>query len=364
MKTEINSEIVIIGSGPSGLRAAFTAINNNLTPIIFDWNSYLGGILRLLGKEIKEPTEARIFTNTTVININYNHRGNHKLIAVRKGEIINVNTKQIIIATGSRDITAAGAKISGSRPAGIFTATEALRLLAEGYLPGKKVVILGGNEISIMLSKLLISKGVQVTLVTPKTKIENITGVQLIQGYTITHVKGKERVEKVKLALSDENFTPIKDDREYECDTLIVSIGFKPLNILLNNIPITIDILTGGPVVNERLEALPGINVVGGSLAPFEALKNVEQTGNIIFREITRESFINIKPGANVKFLVPQKIIGSEQATLFYSTRPGFQKLKLVEYNIEIPINETEGFVEINTTQFKKNATITIDAVK
>jgi len=73
MKTEINSEIVIIGSGPSGLRAAFTAINNNLTPIIFDWNSYLGGILRLLGKEIKEPTEARIFTNTTVININYNH---------------------------------------------------------------------------------------------------------------------------------------------------------------------------------------------------------------------------------------------------------------------------------------------------
>lgn len=363
MKTEINSEIVIIGAGPSGLRTAFNAIENNLIPIIFDWDSHLGGISRLLGKEIKKPTEAKIFTNTTVININYNPKGLHKIIAVRKGEVINVNTKQIVIATGSRDITAAGARISGDRPAGIFTATEALRLLSEGYLPGKNVVILGGNEISIMLSKLLSSKGIQVTLVTPKTKIEHITGVQLIQGYTITHVEGRERVEKVKLAPSNES-SRRKDDKEYECDTLIISIGFRPLINILNNIPITIDPLTRGPVVNERLEALSGINVVGGALAPFEMLKNVEQTGNIIFREITHGSPMNIKPGANVNFLVPQKITGSEQITLFYSIRPGFQKLKLIEYNIEIPINKTEGFVEINIIQFKKNGTITISATK
>ncbi len=366
MKTEINSEIAIIGSGPSGLRALSTAIKNNLMPVIFDWDRYPGGILRLLGRDINYPTEAKLFTNTTVVDIVYNPRGNHKLVALKKGEVINVNTKRIVIAIGSRDITAAGIRISGDRPSGVFTATQALRLLSEGYIPGRKVVILGGNELSITLSKILLSKNVEVTLVTPKRKIQNISGIQLIQGYTITHVEGKGRVEKVKLAISNEDFMPIKDDKEYYCDTLVISAGFRPLMNLLNKLPIMIDPLTKGPVVNEALEALNGINIIGGALAPFESLKNVEKTGDLILKKSKEVNgkIIHVKPGSNIKFLIPQKVLKGETFTLFYSIRPDFKKLRIVEYNLEMPINEEEGFIEINTAQFRESDTITIEAVK
>lgn len=362
MKREINSDIVIIGSGPSGLKVASNVIKYNITPIVFEWDNQIGGILRLIRKEIAKLENAEIYTKTTVINAIYNPKGGHKIIAIRKGEIIIVNTERVVFATGSRDVTIAGAKIAGDRPSGVFTVTEVLRLLSKGYIPGKKIAILGGNEISIILSKLLAAKNLDVTLITPR-RIADIPNVKVIQGHTVTHIKGKERIEKVRLAISNEDFVPIKEDGEYDCDTFIISIGFRPLINLLDKFPVTIDPFTKGPIVNERLEALPGIYVVGGALAPFELLKNVEKSGDIIFKESKiQEKRIIIKPGINIKFLVPQQITEKKPFTLFYSIKPHFKKLRIVEENVEIPINEEEGFIEIDPSSFKSNK-ITIDAV-
>ncbi len=362
MKKELTSDIVIVGSGPSGLKAVSSAVKSNLTPIVFEWDEQIGGILRLIGKEIYASEDVEIYTKTTVINVVYNPKGSHKIVAVKKGEIIIVNAKRIVFATGSRDITTAGARIAGDRPSGVFTATEALRLLSKGYIFGKKIVILGGNEISILLSKLLASKNLDVTLITPR-KISDIPGVRIIREHTVTHIKGKERVEKVGLALSNEDFIPIKNDGEYECDTFIISIGFRPLIGLLNKLPITIDMYTKGPVVNETFETLPGIYVVGGALAPFELLRNVEKSGDLVFKKSNvREELITIKPGKNVRFVVPHQITEKKSFTLFYSTKSYFRKLKIMEENIEIPINEEESFVEIDPSSFKANK-ITIDAM-
>ncbi|MGB9729495.1 MAG: NAD(P)/FAD-dependent oxidoreductase [Thermoprotei archaeon] len=362
MKKELTSDVVIIGLGPSGLKAVSSAVKSNLAPIVFEWDEQIGGILRLMGKEISTPKDVEVYTKTTVINVVYNPRGSHKIIAVKKGEIIIVNTKRIVFATGSRDITTAGARITGDRPSGVFTATEALRLLSKGYIFGKKIAILGGNEISIFLSKLLASKNFDVTLITPR-KVLDIPGVKIIHEHTVTHIKGKERIEKVKLALSNEDFIPIKDDREYECDTFIISIGFRPLIGLLNKLPITIDMYTKGPVVNEAFEALPGIYVIGGALAPFELLRNVEKSGNLVFKKSNvQEGLITIKPGNNVKFIVPHRITEKKPFTLFYSVKPYFRKLKIMEENIEISINEEESFVEIDPSSFKTSR-ITIDAM-
>ncbi|MEM3832556.1 MAG: FAD-dependent oxidoreductase [Thermoprotei archaeon] len=362
MKKELTSDIVIIGSGPSGLKATSSAIKNNLTPIVFEWDEQIGGILRFARKEIYTPENVEIYTKTTVVNAVYDPKGNHKVIAVKKGEIITVNTKRIVFATGSRDITVAGAKIAGDRPSGVFTATEALRLLSKGYMFGKKIAILGKNEVSILLSELLASKNFDVTLITPR-KISSIPGIKIIQEHTVTRVEGRERIEKVRLALSNEDFIPIKDDGEYECDTFIISVGFRPLIGLLNKLPIAIDPYTRGPVVNETLEALSGVYVVGGALAPFELLKNVEKSGSLVFRKPSvQEEFITIKPGKNVKFLIPHQITEKKPITLFYSVKPYFRKLRIVEENIEIPINEEEGFVEVDPSLFKVNK-ITIDAI-
>lgn len=307
-------DIVIIGAGPAGLAAAVAAFDEGTRSIlILERDREAGGILNqcihngfglhTFKEELTGPEYAARFVwqveergiecrlNTMVMDISVEpgadaakKSSSHPLKYVtamsRQDGMYQIAARTVILAMGCRERPRGALNIPGYRPAGIYSAGTAQRLVnMEGYLPGKKVVILGSGDIGLIMARRMTLEGAKVQVVAELMPYSgglkrNIVqclddyGIPLKLSHTVVDIQGKERVESVTLARVDEKRRPIAGTEEtYECDTLLLSVGLLPENELSAGLGVELSPITSGPVVNESLETnIDGVFACGNVL--------------------------------------------------------------------------------------------------
>lgn len=293
-------DLAIIGGGPAGLAAAVSAREHGVREIlIMERDAELGGILNqcihngfglhTFREELTGPQYAARYVekvkrlgieyrlDTMVVEIS----GDKKVTAVsKKRGLEEIQARAIILAMGCRERPRGALNIPGYRPAGIYSAGTAQRLVnVEGYLPGREVVILGSGDIGLIMARRMTLEGARVRAVAELMPYSgglkrNIVqclddfGIPLKLSTTVVDIKGKERVEGVILARVDERGKPVPGtEEEYPCDTLLLSCGLIPENELSRGLGLEMEQATNGPVVNESLEtSLPGVFACGNVL--------------------------------------------------------------------------------------------------
>ena len=198
----------------------------------------------------------------------------------RTDGMFDIQAKAVILAMGCRERSRGALNIPGYRPAGIYSAGTAQRLVnIEGYMPGRKVVILGSGDIGLIMARRMTLEGAEVQVVAElmpysgglKRNIVqclNDFNIPLKLSHTVVDIEGKERVTGITIAEVDSRNKPIPGTEEhYECDTLLLSCGLLPENELSRNAGVEISRITNGPTVNESLEtSIPGVFAAGNVL--------------------------------------------------------------------------------------------------
>ena len=293
-------DIVIIGGGPAGLAAAVSARKNGVKSIlILERDRELGGILNqcihngfglhTFKEELTGPEYAdRFIRQVKELNIEYKlhtmvmNISSSKVITAmnRKEGLFDIQAKAVILAMGCRERPRGALNIPGYRPAGIFSAVTAQRLVnIEGYLPGREIVILGSGDIGLIMARRMTLEGARVKVVAELMPYSgglkrNIVqclddyGIPLKLSHTVVDIKGKERLESVTLAEVDADRKPIPGtEEEYSCDTLLLSVGLIPENELSRDMGVDMNPVTSGPRVNESLETnIEGVFACGNVL--------------------------------------------------------------------------------------------------
>ena len=293
-------DIVIIGGGPAGLAAAVSAKKNGIDSIlILERDRELGGILNqcihngfglhtfkeeltgpeYAGRFIKQAEELNIEykLNTMVMDIS-----EQKIVTAMNREegLFEIRAKAVILAMGCRERSRGALNIPGYRPAGIFSAGTAQRLVnIEGYMPGREVVILGSGDIGLIMARRMTLEGAKVKVVAELMPYSgglkrNIVqclddyGIPLKLSHTVVDIKGKERLEGITLAQVDGKGKPIPGtEEEYSCDTLLLSVGLIPENEISRGMGVDMNPVTSGPKVNESLETnIEGVFACGNVL--------------------------------------------------------------------------------------------------
>ncbi len=345
-------DIVIIGGGPAGLAAAVSAKEHGCNNIlILERDKELGGILNqcihngfglhtfkeeLTGPEyaaryIERVKEKQIefWLNTMVVDISL-----EKIVTVmnRQEGLVEIKAKSIVLAMGCRERPRGALNIPGYRPAGIFSAGTAQRLVnMEGYLPGREVVILGSGDIGLIMARRMTLEGAKVKVVAELMPYSgglkrNIVqclddyGIPLKLSHTVVDIHGKERLTGVTLAKVDEKLKPIKGTEEYiSCDTLLLSVGLIPENELSYGMGIKMQQVTNGPIVDESLETnIEGVFACGNVLHVHDLVDFVSQEAAIAGKNAAiyiggrqrkeESSKIILRSQAGVRYTVPSSI--------------------------------------------------------
>lgn len=342
-------DLVVIGGGPGGLAAAIEAKKNGINNIlVIERDKELGGILQQcihngfglheFKEELTGPEYAeRFILELQKMNIEY--KLDTMVLDITPEKVVHaINTtdgymaieaKAVILAMGCRERTRGAISIPGERPAGIFTAGTAQRFInMEGYMVGKKVVILGSGDIGLIMARRMTLEGAEVEAVVELMPFSgglarniaqclNDYDIPLYLSHTVVDIIGKERLEKVIIAKVDENRKPIPGTEiSYDCDTLLLSVGLIPENDISRNTGVEIDRRTSGPIVNEMMEtSIPGIFACGNvvhvhDLVDFvsaEARKAGRAAAKYIKNEAVKGEYIKIKNGFGITYTVPQK---------------------------------------------------------
>lgn len=296
----LHYDIVIVGGGPAGLAAAVSAKRNGAESIlVLERDKELGGILNqcihngfglhTFKEELTGPEYAQRFIdqlmaekieyklNTMVLDISKD-----KLVSAlnREDGILEIQAKAVILAMGCRERSRGALNIPGYRPAGVYSAGTAQRLVnMEGYMPGREIVILGSGDIGLIMSRRMTLEGAKVKVVAELLPYSGGLKRNIVQclddfdiplklSHTVVDIKGKERVEGIVLARVDENRKPIPGTEEfYSCDTLLLSCGLIPENELSREMGVEMSPVTSGPFVNESLETnVEGVFACGNVL--------------------------------------------------------------------------------------------------
>ena len=296
----LHYDIVIVGGGPAGLAAAVSAKRNGAESIlVLERDKELGGILNqcihngfglhTFKEELTGPEYAQRFIdqlrtekieyklNTMVLDISKD-----KVVSAlnREDGILEIQAKAIILAMGCRERSRGALNIPGYRPAGVYSAGTAQRLVnMEGYMPGREIVILGSGDIGLIMARRLTLEGAKVKVVAELLPYSGGLKRNIVQclddyniplklSHTVVDIKGKERVEGVVLARVDENRKPIPGTEEfYSCDTFLLSCGLIPENELSREMGVEMSPVTSGPFVNESLETnVEGVFACGNVL--------------------------------------------------------------------------------------------------
>ena len=352
-------DIVVIGGGPAGMAAAIAAKKAGTDSIlILERDTRIGGILlqcihngfglHYFGEELTGPEYAARFsdevnqlgieykTDTMVLEVAQNENYRTVTAINTVDGLMHIKAKAVVLATGCRERTRGALIIPGTRPAGIFTAGAAQRFVnIDGYMPGRKVVILGSGDIGLIMARRLTLEGAEVKLVCEVMPFSSGLRRNIVQcvenfniplkfSHTIIKIHGKERVEGVTVAAVDSNRKPIAGTEEYiECDTLLLSVGLIPENEIASGCGIAIDSATSGPVVNEHMQtSATGIFACGNTvhvhdLVDFvtaESLRAGENAAKFVQGKIVQDGKkITLRPGNRVRYTVPQYIESTKQ---------------------------------------------------
>ncbi|MBU5675490.1 FAD-dependent oxidoreductase [Alkaliphilus sp. MSJ-5] len=347
----LNYDIVVIGGGPAGLAAAVEARKNSVDNIlVIERDRELGGILQqcihngfglhVFKEELTGPEYAERFINELKeMGIEYTldtmvlALGEDKSITAINtiDGLMKINAKAIIMAMGCRERARGAINIPGERPAGVFTAGTAQRFVnMEGYMVGRKVVILGSGDIGLIMARRMTLEGAEVEAVVEIMPYSgglsrNIVqclddfNIPLLLSHTVINIEGKDRVKAVTIAKVDENKKPIKGtERRIECDTLLLSVGLIPENELSINAGIELNDITGGPVVNESMEtSAEGIFACGNVVhvhdlvdwVTGESRRAGKNAARYVQNRLKKEgTILNINPGKGIRYIVPQKV--------------------------------------------------------
>lgn len=304
-------DIVIVGGGPAGLAAAVSAKRNGAESIlVLERDKELGGILNqcihngfglhTFKEELTGPEYAQRFIdqlmeekieyklNTMVLDISAD-----KVVTAmnREDGILEIQAKAVVLAMGCRERSRGALNIPGYRPAGVYSAGTAQRLVnMEGYMPGREVVILGSGDIGLIMARRMTLEGAKVKVVAELLPYSGGLKRNIVQclddfdiplklSHTVVDIKGKERVEGITLAQVDENRRPIPGTEEfYSCDTLLLSCGLIPENELSRELGVEMSPVTSGPLVNESLETnVEGVFACGNVLHVHDLVDFVSQ---------------------------------------------------------------------------------------
>lgn len=348
-------DLVIIGGGPAGLAAAASAKDNGIDSIlILERDKELGGILNqcihngfglhTFKEELTGPEYASRFIdmvmergisyklNTMVMDIS----PEKKITAMnREDGMFDIQAKAVILAMGCRERSRGALNIPGYRPAGIFSAGTAQRLVnMEGYMPGKEVVILGSGDIGLIMARRMTLEGAKVKVVAElmpysgglKRNIVqclNDFDIPLKLSHTVVDIEGKQRVKAVTIAEVGPDRKPIPGTEErYTCDTLLLSCGLIPENELSRGAGITLSPVTSGPVVNDSLETnIEGIFACGNVLHVHDLVDYVSQEAATAGKnaasyikngEAAAAKTVEILPVDGVRYTVPKYVRPTE----------------------------------------------------
>ena len=305
-----------MGSGPAGMAAALSARQNGLENIlILEREEELGGILNqcihtgfglhTFGEELTGPEYAAryvekiekekipFYTGTTVLEIQSEEQSKLKTVTAvnRIQGVFQLQADTVILAMGCRERPRGALNIPGFRPAGIYSAGTAQRLVnREGYLPGREIVILGSGDIGLIMARRMTLEGARVKAVAerlphPGGLMRNV--VQCLEDYdiplklncTVAEIHGRERIEGVTLVQVDGENRPVPGTEEFiSCDTLLLSVGLIPENELTAAMGAVMNEKTGGPVVSDTLEtSVPGVFACGNVLHVHELVDHVSR---------------------------------------------------------------------------------------
>jgi len=272
-----------------------------------------------------------------------------------------IRAKSVVLAMGCRERTRGALGIPGERPAGIFTAGTAQRLMdIEGFMPGKRVVVLGSGDVGLIMARRFAVEGAKVEAVIemlpyagglPRNVIQCLEdfGIPLLLNHTVTAVHGTERVSGVSVANVDGRGIPISGtERTIPCDTLVLSVGLIPENELSEEAGIILDPTTGGPVVDQRMEtSVGGIFACGNAVHVHDLVDHVTETGMTAGRSAARFALdeleplrnrVRLRPGPGVRYIVPQIISGDEPVTVYLRVRNPVHNAVIRAGNIAVPV--------------------------
>ena len=361
-------EIVVIGGGPAGMAAAVAAREAGVANVLLiERDRELGGILQqcihngfglhrfkedLTGPEFSEryihrmgELDIPVKLDTTVLELT----GNREVLYINAAEGVRTAAAgAIVLAMGCRERSRGAINIPGSRPAGVFTAGTAQRLInMEGYMVGKRVMMLGTGDIGLIMARRLTLEGAKVIAVLarkpyPGGLMRNVAqclydyDIPLLLRHTIVEIQGKDRVTGVLVAETDQDSRPILGSEElYECDTVILSVGLIPENELSLSAGVKLDPHTGGPIVDEtRQTSVPGIYACGNVVHVHDLVDFVVEESEIAARgaagfvlgseggeaeavegegggfDDRKDAPVHVLPGGGLKYVVPQRIRG------------------------------------------------------
>ncbi|WP_456365829.1 NAD(P)/FAD-dependent oxidoreductase [Thermococcus sp.] len=369
----LSYDVVVIGGGPAGMAASIKAKELGLNALLLDENDYLGGILpqcihpgfgiHYFGEELTGPEfAARLAKRLVELGVEY--RTSARVLEIRNysdlekfvlftspSGIYGVWAKAIIYAAGARERHAFEVGIVGDRVSGIYTAGEAQTLMdIYGVLPGKEIVIVGSGDVGLIMARRFALEGAKVKAVIelmpyPGGLARNVMilrdfNIPLYLSHKVVEVRGKGRVERVKVVRVDENLREIPGSEFWiEADTLVISAGLVPAVKKLKKIGVEIDPATAGPVVNDRLEtSVPGIFVAGNSLVINDLVDYVAEQGELAaegakeFIEnggIESRKWIKVEKGENIRLVVPHYLSGERDVYLYLRVSKPMEDVEL-----------------------------------
>ena len=357
LKHEVDLEI--IGGGPAGLGAAISAKEAGVKNVLLiERSEELGGVLpqcihngfglHFFKEELTGPTYTyKMLKNAEKAGVDFSTRTmviridpNNTIIALSHNKLLEIHSKATLLCMGCRERSFGALRIPGTRPAGIYTAGTAQRLMnIEGMLPGKRIVILGSGDIGMIMARRMTLEGAMVLAVVElmpfiggliRNEIQCLRDFNIPThvGHTIKEVNGTDRIEKIIITAVDKNRHYIPGTEvEFDADTLLISAGLIPENELSKMAGVQLNPLTGGPIVDNLWQTnVPGIfaggNVVhvhdladyaseSAALAAVNAAAYAKGTSS-------QDLDIKVKAGKNIRYIVPNSITKKQEKVTFF----------------------------------------------
>ncbi len=364
-------DLVVSGGGPAGMAAAIGARKAGAGKVLIaDRESQAGGILwqcihtgfglhhfkeDLTGPEYAQRYLEQVLDNgidilsdALVADIDRGRR--IKLMSADHG-IHVVEARSVVLAMGSRERTRGAIRIPGDRPSGVLTAGLAQKFVnIKGYLPGRRVVILGSGDIGLIMARRLTLEGVEVEGVYEIMPHANGLTRNVVQclhdfdiplhlSHTVVHIEGRERLRKVTVAPVDDDLEPVMAKcRDIPCDTLLLSIGLIPENELSRQLNLRLDAVTGGPVVDSSMEtSMDGVFACGNVVHIHDLVDFVSQesvlaggsAGDFVGGRRRPADNIRLIPGDNVAYCVPHTISSNREHTVYLRVRRPVEKCQV-----------------------------------